>query len=190
MDTISRNCITCQHRWELPGNYPYFQKYGNLSLCLKNDTLFSLLPIFTKYIYTYTLRYIIYLRQPSGNIISNYHGTFIHIVMHGYDPNLNKYILNRFFSVNVAVFFAIVYSFLPMLLLKIFRFLQVGFFSSVDMIKVSVMLSTTIQSSSTFHSFFNKEKTSAETETKLDFISSIWNDDHILRLDERNWQCL
>ena len=47
------------------------------------------------------------------------------------------------------------------------------------------MSSPTIQSSPEFHSFFNKEKTSAETATKLDFISSIWYDDHIRRLDEK-----
>ena len=47
------------------------------------------------------------------------------------------------------------------------------------------MLSTTSQSYSAFHSFFNKENKSAETETKLNFISSIWDDDHIRRLDEK-----
>ena len=52
------------------------------------------------------------------------------------------------------------------------------------------MSSTTSQSSSKIHLFFNKGKTSAETETKLDLISSIWDDDHILRLDEKNCQCL
>ena len=52
------------------------------------------------------------------------------------------------------------------------------------------MWSTTSQSSSTFHPFYNKEKTRAETETKLDFISSICDDDHIWRLDEKNWQFL
>ena len=52
------------------------------------------------------------------------------------------------------------------------------------------MLSPTSQSSPSFHSFFNKENTSAETATKLDLISSIWDDDHIWRLDEKNWQCL
>ena len=52
------------------------------------------------------------------------------------------------------------------------------------------MQSPTSQSSPEFHSSFNKEKTSAETETRLDFISSIWDDDHIWRLDEKNWQCL
>ena len=36
---------------------------------------------------------------------------------------------------------------------------------------------------------FNNEKTWAETETKLDFLSSIPDDDHIQRLDENNWQC-
>ena len=52
------------------------------------------------------------------------------------------------------------------------------------------MSSTTIQYLSTFNPFFNKEKTSEETETRLDFISYIWGDDHIMRIDEKNWQCL
>ena len=47
------------------------------------------------------------------------------------------------------------------------------------------MLSHTSQSSPAFYSFFNKEKTSAETATKLDFISYIWDDDRIRRLDEK-----
>ena len=38
--------------------------------------------------------------------------------------------------------------------------------------------------------YFNKEKTSAETETRIYFVSSIWDDDHILRLDEKNFWCL
>ena len=52
------------------------------------------------------------------------------------------------------------------------------------------MLSSASPSFSKFHPFFNKEKTSTETKTKLDFISSIWDDYHILRLDEKNWQWL
>ena len=52
------------------------------------------------------------------------------------------------------------------------------------------MSSPTSQSSPAFHLFFNKEKTSAETATKLDIIPSIWDDDHIRRADEKNWQCL
>ena len=47
------------------------------------------------------------------------------------------------------------------------------------------MLSPTSQSSPALHSFFNKEKTSAETTNKLDIISSIWDDDHIQRLDKK-----
>ena len=58
------------------------EKYGNLPLCLENYALFSLPPIFTTILYTYPLRNIIYLGEPSGDIISNYHGTFIHIFMH------------------------------------------------------------------------------------------------------------
>ena len=38
--------------------------------------------------------------------------------------------------------------------------------------------------------FSIRKKTSAETATKLDLISFIWDDDHIWRLDEKNWQCL
>ena len=59
------------------------KKYGNLPLCLEKYTLISLPPIFTNILYTYTLRYIIYLGEPSCNIISNHHGTYIHIFMHG-----------------------------------------------------------------------------------------------------------
>ena len=165
-----------------------FKEYGNLPLCLENYVLFQLPPIYTKKLYT--LRYIIYLGEPSGNIISNYHGTFIHIYMHWYDPMFNIYIWNSFFPRVMLPFFLSLSFFLPKIHLKLFHFLQVGFFISVDIIEVSVLLSTTSQSSSTFHSFFNKEKTSEETETRLDFISYIWDDDHILRLDGKNWQWL
>ena len=48
----------------------------------------------------------------------------------------------------------------------------------------------TSQSFPAFHSFFNMEKSSAETATKLDLISSVWGDDHIRRIDGKNWQCL
>ena len=48
-----------------------FEKYDNLPPCLGNYALFSLPPIFATILYTYPLRYIIYLRERSGNIISN-----------------------------------------------------------------------------------------------------------------------
>ena len=80
--------------------------------------------------------------------------------------------------------------YLPTIHLKLFHFLQVGFFILVDISKVYVMLYPTSQSSPAFHSIFNKKKTSAEIATKLNFISSIWDDYHIWRLDEKNWQCL
>ena len=47
------------------------------------------------------------------------------------------------------------------------------------------MLSNTSQFSSSFHSCLNKEKKSAETETKPDSISYLWDNDHIWRLDEK-----
>ena len=133
------------------------------------------------YIYTYTLSYIIYLGEPPGNIISNYHGTFIHIFMHGYDTK--KKILNSFLC-QCCCFICQGIFFLANVTSNIFHFLQVEF-SWVDIIKASVMSSTTSQYSSTFHSFFIKENTGAETETKLDFISSIWDNDHIMMLDEK-----
>ena len=40
-------CVHLMHRCELPGNYPYFEKYGNLPLCLENYALFLLPSIFT-----------------------------------------------------------------------------------------------------------------------------------------------
>ena len=99
---------TCKHRWELPGNYPYFEKYGNLPLCLDNYALFSLPPIFTTILYTYPLRHILYLGEPSVNTISNYHGTFIHLYMHWYDPIYKIYKWNSCFSlIHMAVFFLI-----------------------------------------------------------------------------------
>ena len=60
------------------------KKYGNLFLCLENFALFSFSPIFTTSLYKYSLSHIIYLGAPLCNIISNYHGTFMHIFMHGY----------------------------------------------------------------------------------------------------------
>ena len=39
-------------------------------------------------------------------------------------------------------------------------------------------------SSSKYCPFFNKKEASIETNTKLDFISSIWDDDHIEIIDE------
>ena len=55
----------------IDGNYRVinliFKKYGNLPLCLENYALLSLPPIFTNILYTYPLRDIIYLGEPSGN---------------------------------------------------------------------------------------------------------------------------
>ena len=140
--------------WKLLGNYPYLKNMEIYSSVwkIKYDFCYSQ---FFKNIYTYTLSNMIYLVKYSGNILSNYHGTFIYTFMHGCDHNLIYiYIKPFFFLVNIVVIFADVYSFLSRLLLKIFFFFQVEFSSWVDIIKVSVMLSTTSKSSSTFHSFF------------------------------------
>ena len=50
------------------------------------------------------------------------------------------------------------------------------------------MSSAVSQTLSKYNLLFNNENTYAETETKLDCISSIWDDDQIQRLDENNWQ--
>ena len=104
--------ILVGQRWELPGNYPHFQKIWSFIPLFGELCIILVTPDFYKNIYTYTLIYIIYLGEPSGNTISNPHGTFIHIFMHGYNPNFKKYILNVFFPVNVAVLFADVSTFL------------------------------------------------------------------------------
>ena len=61
---------------------------------------------------------------------------------------LNIYI-KPFFSVSVTFLFVDVSSFLPMLILILLHY-ELVLFSQVDIIKVSVMLSTLYQSSSTF----------------------------------------
>ena len=53
-------------------------------------------PLFLQKKNTYTLSNILYLGEPSGNIISNYHGTFIHIFMHVYYPIHQKKNLRQF----------------------------------------------------------------------------------------------
>ena len=75
-----------------------------------------------------------------------------------------------------------------MLLLKLFYFLLVVKCSEVDIIKFSIMQSYASQSFPKYHSLFHNKNTCAETETKLDFISFIWDDDHIVRIYENNWQ--
>ena len=40
------------------------------------------------------------------------------------------------------------------------------------------------------YTLFNNEKTYSETKTRIYFISSIWDDDQIMRLDENTWKCL
>ena len=110
--------------------------------------------------------------------------------MHWYDTMfIYIYMKQLLSSVNLVVFLV------PLIFLanntsKLFHLLQVGFLISVDISNVYVMMYPTSQYSPAYHSFLNKKKTSAETATKLDFISSIWDDDHIWRLDEKNWKFL
>ena len=91
-----------------------------------------------------------------------------------------------FFLSQCYRFYLSLYFFLPTIHRELFNYLQVLFFISVDISKVYVMSSPRSQSSPAFHSFFNKEKKIAETATKLDFISYIWDDDYIRKLDEKN----
>ena len=153
------------HRWELLGNYSYFEKYGNLLLGLENYALFSLPPIFTNTLYTYPLRYIIHLGEPSGNIISNYHGKFIHICIHWYDPIFKKIYETVFFPWLILPLFLVLSIFLLTIYQELFHYLQSEFFISVDISKVYVMSYPTSQSYPAFHSFFNNENISAETAT-------------------------
>ena len=52
------------------------------------------------------------------------------------------------------------------------------------------MSSSSSQLLSKYHPLFDSENTCVETETNLDFISSIWDYDHILRLGGNKWQYL
>ena len=52
------------------------------------------------------------------------------------------------------------------------------------------MCDSTSQSLSKFHLLFNNGKSCTEKVTKLDFVSSFWDDDRIKSFDENNWQCL
>ena len=72
-----------RHIRELRGNHPYFQKLWLFNPLFGELCIILVTPDFYKK-YTYSLSYIIYLEEPSGNIISNYHGTFIHIFTHIY----------------------------------------------------------------------------------------------------------
>ena len=80
--------------------------------------------------------------------------------------------------------------FLPILTLKLLHYLLSVISSQVNIIIVYIIYASTSQYLSSFHSLFNNEKACAEKETKLDFISSIWDDDHIQMFDENKWQCL
>ena len=86
-------------------------------------------PQFNKKNYTYTLSNIIFLGETLGNIIKI---TMAHLYTYSCMDIILflKIYYNPFFSANVTVLFADVSSFLPMLLLKIFHFLQVNFFLS------------------------------------------------------------
>ena len=81
--------------------------------------------------------------------------------------------MKQLFFLNQSGRFLVLSFSLPTIHQELFHYLQVEYFISVDISKVYVMSSPTSQSSPEFHSFFNKEKTSAETATKLDIISSI-----------------
>ena len=106
---------------------------------------YSCYPRFLQMIYIYPLRYIFYLGKKSRDIISNYNDTFIHIFMHLYDPNFKIYILNRFFLGQFCRFICQCIFFLANITYKTLSFFTSCIFSSVDIIKVSVMSSTIIQ---------------------------------------------
>ena len=87
--------------------------------------------------------------------------------------------------VNLAVFFVLLF-FLANNTLKTFSFFyKLDFLFQLISVNVSSCCLPQANLLQNFIHFFNKENTSAETTTKLSFISSIWDDDHIWRLDEK-----
>ena len=99
--------------------------------------------------------------------------TYTCIDMTVYIKNINEQWF--FFPIHMAVFSHFLNGNNTSRTLSLFPSLSFIFFY---ISKVYIMLSPTSQSSPALHYFFNKEKTSAETTTKLDIISSIWDDDH------------
>ena len=151
---------------------------------------YYLTPDFPTIIYIYPLRYIIYLEEPLGDIISNYHGTFVHLYMHWYYTiylkNINETVV---FPRFIWPFFCS-HFFMQTIHQELYHYLQDQVFISFGISKNYIMSSPTRQYSPALYLFFIKEKTSAETATKLDIISSNRDDDHNRRLNEKNWQCL
>ena len=156
-------------------NMAIYPLFGELCTFLVTLNFYNIL-------HTYALSNILYLGEKSVNLISNYHGTFIHIFMYRYYHIKKK--IKPFFCQCCRIICWRSF-FLANVTSKTLSFFKSWNVSQVDIIKVYVMSYTISQSSSTFHSLFNKEKTSAEIETKLDLISSLWDDDHILRIDKK-----
>ena len=90
-------------------------------------------PIFTTFLYTYTLIHILYVGEPLSNfnLKSPWH-VYIHI--HAWILSYLYPKKSNCFSCQCCRFFASATYFLPMLLLKLFRFLLVVIFSQVDII--------------------------------------------------------
>ena len=129
-----------------------------------------------------------YLWEPSDNIISNYHGVFIHIFMHGYYP-INIYIYLTIFC-QCYLLFADVSSFLLMLLLNSFIFYKFNF--SLELISLN-FLSCRLPQSNLLQSFICYSIMKRQVQKpKLSFISfhlygmmiTSWG------LMKKNWQCL
>ena len=98
------------HKCELLGNYPVFTVVMVIYTSVKRIMHYYITPDFPTILYTYPLRYIIYLRELLVNIISNYHGTFIHLYMHWYDSVYKRYKRNsRFFFDLYGGFFVLIF---------------------------------------------------------------------------------
>ena len=144
---------------------------------MENYALFSLPSIFTTFLYAYALVNILYLGEPSGNSFWNSYGAFIHIFIHGYYHIYQKENYQIVFFCQCYRFIFRCSFFLVNVTSRTLSFFTSLNLSQVDIIKFSKVLSSTSQPPPKFYSLLNKEKTSAKTETKLDFISFIWDDD-------------
>ena len=161
---ISASCTPCHPRPHncRPALYPIISfsscidgNYRVITLILKHMAIYpSVWRIMHYFRYPRFLQiFLIYISikvydlsgEPSGNIISNYHGTFIHIYMHSYDLMFKIYIWNSYFPWLILPFFLSLSFFLRTIYQKLFHYLQAGFFISADISKFYVMSSPTVK---------------------------------------------
>ena len=111
------------------------------------------------------------------------------ICMYGY-YNIVQNKVNKKFFLSMFSFYFLMFLLSCQCYFLTLYFLQVENFLKLISLKFPSCRLSLVRFVKTFHSFFNKENTSAETKTKHDFSSSISDDYNILKLGKNNSQSL